>query len=193
MDRAYVAIHLEADRDHWWFLGRLAVILALLRRTLPPGAHRLLELGCGSGNVLEALAEFGEAVGMEADETLAAAAREPGLDVRCGRLPDERVVLAGWPDVGQLLDVLEHLDDVRARMTAAGFTVTYLSDFNTLLLPALVAARGWKRLRGDGRHDLTWPPAALNGAPARVFGLEAALVSHVRMPVGASLLAVARR
>jgi hypothetical protein len=77
MDRAYVAMHLEADRDHWWFRGGLAIIGAVLRRALPPGAHRWLELGCGSGsgNVLEALAEFGEAVGMEADETPAAAPR----------------------------------------------------------------------------------------------------------------------
>jgi len=75
MDPAYIAVHLEEDRDHWWFRGRRAVLLAVLRRVLPPGDHRLLELGCGSGNVLEALAEFGEAVGMEADETLAAAVR----------------------------------------------------------------------------------------------------------------------
>src|SRR5438093_5748938 len=65
MDPAYVATHVEEDRRHWWFRGRLAVLLAILRRVLPPGHARLLELGCGTGNVLAALAEFGEAVGME--------------------------------------------------------------------------------------------------------------------------------
>ena len=59
MDRAYVAAHLEEDRGHWWFRGRRAVLLATLRLALPPGPHRL-ELGCGSGNVLEALGRFGE-------------------------------------------------------------------------------------------------------------------------------------
>src|SRR5437867_1962284 len=75
MDRAYVAVHMEEDRAHWWFRGRRAVLVALLRRRLPAGRHRLLELGCGTGNMLEALAAFGETVGMEPDETLGADAR----------------------------------------------------------------------------------------------------------------------
>ena len=82
MDRAYVAVHLEGPRGHWWLRGRRAVLLAMLRRTLPPGPHRLLELGCGSGNVLEALARCGEAVGMESDEALASVGRAAGLDIR---------------------------------------------------------------------------------------------------------------
>ena len=239
MDAAYVAAHLDEDRDHWWFRGRRAILLVLLRRVLTPGRHCLLELGCGSGNVLEALAEFGEAVGMEADERLVSAARSAGLDVRQGSLPDDRVVPAGWPDVALLLDVLEHVDDeaavlqaahdtlapggtlvvtvpayawlwsshdvavghrrrytaasLRAALTAAGFAVMHLSYFNILLLPAIAVVRGWKRLRRDPRHDLVRPPAVLNATLARVFALEAALVPRVRVPAGASLVAVARR
>ena len=70
MDAAYVAVHLEEDRSHWWFRGRLAVILAALRRALPSRPVRLLELGCGSGNVLAALGDFGEAVGMDSHQLL---------------------------------------------------------------------------------------------------------------------------
>jgi SAM-dependent methyltransferase len=119
MDRAYVAVHVAEDRAHWWFRGRRAVLLALLRRRLPAGRHRLLELGCGTGNMLESLVEFGEAVGMEPDETLVAAARGAGLDVRRGALPHDRVVANGWPDVVLMLDVLEHLDDDAAALGAA--------------------------------------------------------------------------
>src|SRR2546428_12214708 len=77
MDPAYVATHVEEDRRHWWFRGRLAVLLAILRRVLPPGHARLLELGCGTGNVLAALAEFGEAGGMGTHPELAAAPPAP--------------------------------------------------------------------------------------------------------------------
>src|SRR5436309_925375 len=102
MDPAYVATHVEEDRRHWWFRGRLAVLLAILRRVLPPGHARLLELGCGTGNVLAALAEFGEAVGMETHPDLAAAARAAGLDVRTGRLPDDPVVPPEWDHANHL-------------------------------------------------------------------------------------------
>jgi trans-aconitate methyltransferase len=239
MDPAYVVVHLEEDREHWWFRGRQAVVLAVLGRVLGPGRHRLLDLGCGSGNVLEALGRFGDAVGMDADASLVAAARAAGLDVRQGRLPDDRVVPAGWPDVVLLLDVLEHLDDdvaalrtahallapggtlvvtvpayrwlwsghdvalghrrryraagLREALERAGFTPSYVSYFNTLLLPAVVLVRTWKILRGRPGHDLARPTAAVNGALARVFGLEAAIVPRWPMPCGASLLAVARR
>jgi len=119
MDPAYIAVHMEEDRSHWWFRGRLAVIRATLRRTLPPRRVRLLELGCGSGNVLAALSEFGEAVGMDAHEDLTAAARAAGLDVRVGHLPDDLGVAPGWAEVVLLLDVIEHVDDDVATLCAA--------------------------------------------------------------------------
>ena len=56
---------------------------------------------------------------MEPDETLVAAGRAAGLDVRRGALPDDQVVAPGWPDVVLMLDVLEHLDDEAAALRAA--------------------------------------------------------------------------
>ena len=119
MDPVYVARHAEEDRRHWWFRGRLAVLQAVLRRVVTARPARLLELGCGSGNVLEALSEFGQAVGMECEPSLLAAARARGLDVRPGALPGDLVVPEGWADVVLLLDVLEHLDEEAAALAIA--------------------------------------------------------------------------
>lgn len=82
---------------------------------------------------------------------------------------------------------------LRALVASTGFTGTYLGFFNTLLLPAVAVARGWKRLRGNGGRDLARPPAVVHDALARVFALEAAIVPRCRLPFGASLVVVRRR
>ncbi len=111
MDPAYAAVHAEEDRAHWWFLGRRAVILAEMARRLPAGRGRLVELGCGSGGMLEALGRFGTAIGVETDPILRARARERGLDVRAGALPDAIPLEIGRWDAVCLFDVLEHVDE----------------------------------------------------------------------------------
>ena len=75
----------------------------------------------------------------------------------------------------------------------AGLSVVHASYFNTLLFPAVALTRGWKRLRGDQRHDLRRPSPAVNRWLERVFALERHLVPRVTLPFGASLLVVARR
>ena len=239
MDQAYVGAHIEEDREHWWFRGRLAVLLAALRASLPRRRLRLLELGCGTGNVLRALGAFGEAIGMEPDARLVAVALANGLDVRRGSIPDDLVVPEGWADVVLLLDVLEHLDDEpaalatarcaltaggalvitvpafawlwsahdralghRRRYTAgrlrrvverAGFTVTRVTYFSTLLFPGFAVVRWLKRGRGVDAHDLHRPPAVVNAVLEWCFAIERHLVPRLRLPFGSSLLLIAHR
>ena len=119
MDAAYTAVHIEEDREHWWFRGRLAVLHSVLGRALPSRPVRILELGCGTGNVLGTLAHLGQAVGMEVNADLRAVAVSSGLDVRPGALPNDTVVDPGWADLVLLLDVVEHLEDDAAALRAA--------------------------------------------------------------------------
>jgi SAM-dependent methyltransferase len=118
MDPAYAAVHAEEDRAHWWFLGRRAVLLAELARRLSGGRRRVVELGCGSGGMLEALGRFGRAVGVETDPALRARARARGLDVRAGALPDRIPLESGGWDAVCLFDVLEHVDEEPGALAA---------------------------------------------------------------------------
>lgn len=120
MDPAYVAAHVEEEEHHWWFLGRQAVLLSVLRDTLPPGRLRLAEIGCGGGALLAAAAEFGEVVGVEASGDFLEVARQRGFTVLSGALPDQLPLDPGSCDGVLLFDVLEHIEEDRAALRAVG-------------------------------------------------------------------------
>jgi SAM-dependent methyltransferase len=83
---------------------------------------------------------------------------------------------------------------LRALIEKAGYTIEYLSYFNTLLFPLVVLARLWARLCGKkNRSDMNMPPLWLNTLLKNIFALERhVLGSGKRLPVGISLLVVAR-
>jgi 2-polyprenyl-3-methyl-5-hydroxy-6-metoxy-1,4-benzoquinol methylase len=118
MDPLYAAVHAEEDRGHWWFVGRRAVLLAEMARRLPGDGLRLVEIGCGSGGMLEALVRFGPARGIESDPILRERACERGLDVYPGSLPNDLPAEAGGWDVVCLFDVLEHVSDEAGSLRA---------------------------------------------------------------------------
>jgi len=76
---------------------------------------------------------------------------------------------------------------------AAGYRIELLSYFNSLLFPAVAAARIVGKLGGRDAADDSMPSPVVNGLLDRIFGLEAALVGRVPMPFGVSLVAVLRR
>ena len=82
---------------------------------------------------------------------------------------------------------------LRALLHESGLTVEDSSYFNTLLFPAVVAGRVWGRLRRAERSvGLDVPPAPVNHLLNTVFASERHMLRHMSLPVGASLMAVAR-
>ena len=75
----------------------------------------------------------------------------------------------------------------------AGFEIELLSPFNSLLFPAVAAARAVGKLRGHDSADDAMPSAPVNRMLDRVFGAEAGLIGRVPMPFGVSLVGVFRR
>jgi SAM-dependent methyltransferase len=114
---AFAALFQAEDR-HFWFRARnkvLARVVAQLVAGLPAG-YRVLECGCGTGNVLRVLEQVctrGQVVGMELYEEGLHYARQR---VQCPLIAgDIHEVTFPQPfDLIGLFDVLEHLpDDVR--------------------------------------------------------------------------------
>lgn len=112
MDRAVYDRMGEAEAEHWWFVGRRAVLDRLIRdRCDLPADARVLEAGCGTGGNLEMLAGFGVLDAFEYDPDAIATANAKGLaDVRPGALPDGVDLPDDAYDLIALFDVLEHIE-----------------------------------------------------------------------------------
>jgi SAM-dependent methyltransferase len=101
--------------------------------------------------------------------------------------------LAGGHDVALQTRHRYARGELVARLDAAGFAVERASYANCLLLPLVAGRRLVERWTRDASSDLDGVPGWLNSALARVLGLEARLLQQGSLPLGVSLVALARR
>jgi SAM-dependent methyltransferase len=101
----------EVEERHWWFLARREIICAVAQRVLPAGAS-VLEVGCGTGFVLERLRERYRAYGIDVSPIALELCQKRGLSQVSLGGPEDLSAVHGIRFQGVfLLDVLEHLDD----------------------------------------------------------------------------------
>ena len=86
--------------------------------------------------------------------------------------------------------------DLRALFERAGYAVAYLSYYNFLLFPAIAAVRLLGRLRKSSpqrSHNLRTHSGLGNSLLRAVFSSERYVIGRLAVPLGVSLLVVARR
>ncbi|HVF33544.1 MAG TPA: methyltransferase domain-containing protein [Acidimicrobiales bacterium] len=109
-----------ADRSHWWFRGKAALVATALARTEGGGSGFLVDVGAGAGGVTAMLGWHPDrVVVLEAGIRLVHHARHahglPAVRAAASPLPlADRSV-----DVVCLLDVIEHLDDPATALVEA--------------------------------------------------------------------------
>lgn len=121
MDPALISVYDAHERRHWWFTVRRDIIEAALSRYVPGAAEkkgRWLDVGCGTGVLLEHYQGFGEKIGAELDAGCVERARANGVDVRQTRTNWDFTAF-GTFDCVSLCDVLEHVEQERDALRAA--------------------------------------------------------------------------
>jgi SAM-dependent methyltransferase len=101
------------EGTHWWFQGRRRILVDVLRHRLPAGDsdRRIVDVGCGTGEMLDMVREFGAVTGLDASPIAVRYCKlrfGDDVDVRLGRIPDD------IPEDVSLItafDVIEHLED----------------------------------------------------------------------------------
>jgi SAM-dependent methyltransferase len=237
MEREVYEALARHEARHWWYRGRRAVIAAVLG---PAQAHgRVLDVGTGAGGMLDLLARYGAAEGVDADPEAVCTAARRNVHLYDGRtLPYDDATF----DLVTAFDVIEHVaDDVSllrelrrvgrpgarvvvtvpalsnlwgaedvvshhyrryarrtlvAALAAGGLRVERASYFNTVLLPPIAAVRLFRRVvpaSGLPRSDCEMgTPGPFNELLTRLFASEAHWLRKRDLPLGASLIAVAR-
>jgi SAM-dependent methyltransferase len=107
------------EDDHWWFCGRRAIVEAVVRAFQLPSNIKILEIGAGTGGNLKMLEQFGSVTAIEMNDLARRIAREKtGRDFLPGYLPDSIPVPPQSCDLICLFDVLEHVAEDEASLTA---------------------------------------------------------------------------
>lgn len=133
----------EAERERAWLRHTLYGDVAKTLRAAAPG-RRVLDVGCGSGDLVAALEEAGFAAeGVEPSDEAASAARARGLRIHTGDLAGFAPGPARF-DALVMLNVLEHVPDPAALLGEAHglladggvLCVQVPNDFNAAQLAA---------------------------------------------------------
>jgi dolichyl-phosphate beta-glucosyltransferase len=121
-DDTNAAMLAEADRSHWWFRSKAALVATALRRTSRPRHRRgwLVDIGGGAGGVTALLGWPPDRIAvLEGNPALAMQAHKShGLAVMRA-LVDQVPLADGAAEVVCLLDVIEHLHDPVAALREA--------------------------------------------------------------------------
>ncbi len=147
MQQHTYAIMDRVEDNHWWFVGRRAILESFLGgivaniRAEPaeagtPNELRILDVGCGTGANLEMLSQFGSAEGVDVSDDALEFCRGKGLNVQKG-LAETLPFADETFNITTALDVVEHLDDDIAGLKEM-HRVTKSGGYSLIFVPAFM-------------------------------------------------------
>ena len=122
----------EVQKKHWWFVTKKEIVIDTIAKHFNKHADvKVLDIGCGSGLMLNALENVGQTFGMDmSDDAINFSKEIFSGKVEQGFLPDQIPYAENYFDLITALDVIEHVDEdvnslkaIRAHLVADGKAV----------------------------------------------------------------------
>jgi SAM-dependent methyltransferase len=128
----------NSEDYHWWFASRTRALNSLMRQFLPQTPDlRLLDVGCGAGNMIHHLSRYGQVKGIEIDPRPVKMARQRGYDVDQFDATQPMPFSNDSFDAVTALDVIEHTHDDLAVLTDS-YRVLKPGGHMIITVPALM-------------------------------------------------------
>lgn len=121
MNKNYYAIFFEVQKKHWWFVAKKKIVLDHICRFVSMRSDdvEILDIGCGSGLMLNALEQMGKTSGMDmSDDAIGFSQQIFSGTVKKGFLPNNIPYSPESFSLITALDVIEHVDDDLATLIA---------------------------------------------------------------------------
>lgn len=139
----------DVEDDHWWFVGRRAVVFAQIEDALGTQAgkpaypgRQILDIGCGTGATMDHLRKYGEVQGIDLAMIPLSFSRRRGHQRTMCASATELPFADESFDLVTALDVVEHLDDdvkglgeIRRVLKPGASAVIYVPAFMALWGP----------------------------------------------------------
>lgn len=163
-------LHARVEDTHWWFTGRREIMRRLVERVTPSGGT-VVDIGCGTGANVAALAGQYRVFGVDTSQDALRHARAhfPGVQFIEGTADTAFPVIPGPVNCVLLMDVLEHVPDDFALLESV---LAPLPAGSQVLLTVPADMRLWSGHDIAFQHYRRYDPVRLaaiwNAQPVRV-------------------------